>query len=94
MAIGIPDELFWRMSPPELEAIFKRRAEDERREYLRFGLIAATIVNVHRKKGSRVIQPSDFFRELPKPEDFMDGEEAVTFMDRWAKTMNSENSSA
>lgn len=76
--------MFWELTPRETEAILERHKEAERREYLRAGLIAATVVNVNRRKGAKLIRPEDFLRELPKPEDFMDPEEAVTFMDRWA----------
>lgn len=88
IAAGVPNELFWEITPQELAEILKQKREQERAAYLRAGLVAATIVNVNRKRGSRMVQPSDFIRELPRDEDFMDVEEAVAMMDRWAKTTN------
>jgi hypothetical protein len=60
----------------------------EKREYLRTGLIAATIVNVNRRKGTPLVEPGDFFRERPKESDFMSVEEATREMDLWASSMN------
>lgn len=67
-----------------------RLMEAEKREYLRAGLIAATIVNVNRRKGQRLVQPGDFIRERIKPDDFMSVEEATAKMDGWAKTLNKD----
>lgn len=87
LAAGIPNELFWELTAPEVEAVLERRAEEERRVRLLFGLVAAQINNSspHRR---RAVRPQDFFRERPKPEDFMDLEEAKTFMDGWAASQN------
>lgn len=91
---GIPEDVYWNSSPQELTALFERRREKDRESFLRAGLIAATIVNVHRAKGSRLIQPSDFLVERPRPEDYMDAEEASAFMDRWATTTNQDMQAA
>lgn len=90
IAAGIPNELFWELTPREIEEVLRRRAEEDKAQLLRFGLIAATIVNVHRSKGAALVQPSDFIREKPKPEDYMDPETAQAFLDRWARTQNAE----
>lgn len=68
--------------------MFEEAHERDRNATLRSALIAATIVNVHRKKGSRLIKPSDFIVEPPRPEDFLTAEQAVSFMDRWAASQN------
>lgn len=90
MIAGVPEDLFWRSSPQELQALFTARKERDRESYLRAGLIAATVVNVNRKPGSRLIQPSDFLVEPPRPEDYMSVEEATAFMDNWATTTNQD----
>lgn len=69
-----------------------RRVEQDRAATLRAGLVAATIVNVHRRKGSRLVQPGDFIREAPKAEDYMDVETAKSFMDRWAVSTQGDSS--
>lgn len=52
---------------------------------LRAGLIAATYVNMHRKKGARLVQPGDFIRG---PRRYMSIDEAQNFMDKWAHGVN------
>lgn len=85
---GIPNELFWELTPPEVDAVLTRRNELERAKYLRAGLIAATIVNVNKKRGAPLTKPSDFIKEPPRPEDFMGLDEAQRFMDTWAAEQN------
>lgn len=87
---GIPEDVFWRSSPQELEALFRARREKDREAYLRAGLVAATIVNVNRRRGARLVQPSDFIVEPPRPEDYMGVEEAVAMMDAWANSTNKD----
>lgn len=72
----------------EVDAVLTRCQELERAKYLRAGLIAATIVNVNKKRGSPLTKPSDFIKEAPRPEDFMGLEEAQQFMDNWAAAQN------
>lgn len=88
MMAGMPDELFWRSSPQEVEAVLERRSEAERGANLRAGLVAAAIVNVFRKKGSAPSKPSDFIRERRKESDFMTPAQAAKVMDRWAASIN------
>lgn len=38
-----------------------------RAEWSRAGTIAAAIYNVHRSRNSRVVRPSDFYRDLEQP---------------------------
>ncbi|MGH9255466.1 MAG: hypothetical protein ACRD3C_12975 [Vicinamibacterales bacterium] len=85
---GIPDELFWTLSVPEVEAVVERQNELERAKYLRAGLVAATILNVNRKPGTPLVKPGDFLRERPRPEDFWNVDEARAFLDRWAEAQN------
>ncbi len=78
---GIPNELIWDLAIPEIEAVVQLKVEDDRAAALRAGLIAATILNVNRRKGTRVIQPTDFVR---MPDDYLSPEQAVAVMDAWA----------
>jgi hypothetical protein len=82
LTCGIPHELFWELSIPEVEAVIEQRVAEQRAQTLRAGLIAATILNVHRSKGQPLVQPHDF---LPGQDQFLTPEEAMAFMDRWAK---------
>jgi hypothetical protein len=93
MAVGMREEVFWRSTMAEVEAVFTAIAEREHAENLRFGLVAATIVNVHRKKNSRLVRPQDFFRRRRREEDFMDVKSAVHMMDAWAATHNTRTRS-
>ena len=94
MEMGVPNALFWDLTSRELEEIFKSRAATEKRTNLLFGLVAATVVNVNRKKGAPLTKPSDFFKEKPKPEDFMDVAEAERVLGLWAAaTVNSKEGS-
>jgi len=38
-----------------------------RAEWARAGTIAAAIYNVHRSRNTRVVRPSDFYRDLEQP---------------------------
>lgn len=60
----------------------------ERAKYLRAGLVAATIVNVNRKPGRPLVRPGDFIRERPRPEDFLNVEQARALLDTWAEEQN------
>jgi hypothetical protein len=72
----------------ELEEVLKVRWNAEKREYLRFGLVAATVVNVNRRRGAPLVQPDDFFRERPKEADYMGVEEAQKELGMWAASLN------
>jgi hypothetical protein len=82
--------VFWASSPRELEVLFKSYKERDRQSFLRAGLIAATIVNVNRRKGTALVQPGDFLREAPRAEDYLDADAARAMMDGWASTVNKE----
>ena len=66
---------FWRMTPRQLDvALTVRREEDRVLEEMRqrfadhrAGIIAATIDNLLRGKGSKARQPSDYFASLKPP---------------------------
>lgn len=88
MAAGIPDELFWGLDLHELRKLLERLRLVRREAYLRAGLVAATIVNVHRRRGAGLVHPQDFLRERPRPQDYMDPAAAVQFMNRWAQQHN------
>jgi hypothetical protein len=72
----------------EVNEVLKRKHESERAAYLRAGLIAATIINVNRRKGAKMVKPSDFIRERPRDEDYMDATTAKKVMTQWAKQTN------
>ena len=89
VAAGVPDELYWQCTPPEIEALLTaladRDEQQERSAVLRAGLVASAVYNVHRKKGSKALRPEDFLRKKRKilsPEEFAD------VMSTWADTHN------
>ena len=67
MAAGIPDSLYWRCTPPEIDtlaaALTRRREAENRQAILCAGLVAAAVYNVNRRQGARMIQPGDFLPE-------------------------------
>lgn len=65
-----------------------RKYEATRAAYLRAGLVAATIINVNRRKGARLVQAKDFFKEPRKEGDHMSTAEAAAHLDRWAASVN------
>ena len=77
--------MFWDLTLREVEAVLKRCIGHARDANLRAGLVAATIYNVNRRKGTRMLKPSDF---LTQPVRHMSVGEARTFMDQWAEGQN------
>lgn len=73
----MPDELYWRLTPPEtaklLEEIEARERRREEAADRRAAFIAATIINSnpYRKKGAKRVTVNDLLRdpkEKPTPE--------------------------
>jgi hypothetical protein len=91
MVAGIPDEKYWELTLEEVRAVLELRAREQaalaRAADLRAGLVAATLVNIFRKKGKKPVQPTDFIRGPRKP---MSPEAARSFMNRWARGINSD----
>ena len=77
--------MYWGLTRREVAAVLKRVSEQNQAADLRAGLIAATITNVHRRKGAALVHPRDFIRGAKR---YMTVEEAQTHMDRWAKRIN------
>lgn len=80
--------MFWDLTAEEVAAVLDAQREEERRATLRAALVAATVVNVNRRQGARLVQPQEFLREAPREEDYMDAETAASVMDRWAMAQN------
>lgn len=72
----------------EIKAVLKERADQERHANLRAGLIAATIMNVRRKRGASLVKASDFLKEPATDENRMSPKEAGNFMDQWMRRQN------
>lgn len=89
MAEGIPDELYWRLTPAETRAllrrIYRRREREAEAALLRAGLVAAAIYNVHRKRGKPPIMPRDFLPEEPK---VVTPRQALMLFRAWAERHN------
>lgn len=86
----MPEELFWRLTLRELGELFKRSAEQEKRELRRFALVAATILNVNRKLGSTLVQPDDLIRTERREEDYLTVKQSKFALDRWAASVNAD----
>jgi hypothetical protein len=88
---GIPDDVYWELTFEELGEVFKkvmaRRRAEARAADLRAGLIAATIVNMFSKKGTRTFHPQDFVRGEPQ---YMSNKQARAALGSWAGVINSK----
>ena len=62
--LGIPWGDIGRLTPALILQMFERRQRIERRQDLRFGLLASLYLNAHRKKGRSPVSPDHFFPEL------------------------------
>lgn len=66
-----PDHLLKGLSSPQLSellAYYGLEPFGERTEFLRTGIVAATIANVNRGKGQKAFSPEDFMPKEPKIE--------------------------
>ena len=91
MMLGIPNELYWDSTREEVDAIFAMKLQYDKAQNkaanLRAGLVAATLINIHRKKGTPAVKPMDF---VVQKRQYMSPKEAVVFMDQWAKNAGSK----
>lgn len=83
--VGIPNELFWELAIPEIEAVVDLYLEHERAETLRAGLIAATVHNANRRPGTPAAHAHDY---LPQKRVYMTPEEGAEAMNKWAEALN------
>src|SRR6266576_1006183 len=79
---GIPNDLIWQLSVPEIEAVLEQKEEDDRGACLRAGMITAAIYNVNLRKGQRRYRATDF---VAMPDDYLTPEQAKTQLDAWAR---------
>ncbi len=87
MVAGISNELYWDLTLREVEAVLDRVAEREQALNLRAGLVAATVINVKKKKGSPLVRAGDFFKKR-QDKEYMSPAEAHRFMGRWMEKQN------
>lgn len=95
MVLGLPSEQFWASTPREVGAFFDQAIdleEDRRRqEFLSNALVAATLVNLHREEGARLVQPEDFLADGPGPGGAVEEvtpEEGARRLMTWAQSIN------
>lgn len=81
--------MYWRLTPEEVFAVLREVAQRERAASLRAALVAATIVNVHRRKGARLVQPEDFLEDRSERQ-YMTPQQGAQFMRQWARQVNRE----
>lgn len=87
MGFGYAPDLFWDSTLQEVRAVLRHRAQLTRAANLRAGLVAAVLVNLHRKKGAARVRAEDFLTPDVE-EDRLEPAEAVSFMDRWMTQQN------
>lgn len=92
IAAGVPDELYWQLTPPEIRALLEelaeREARQERNAALRAGLVAAAIYNVHRRKGTQALKPEDFVRPERERVKILPAAEMAKRLQAWAEAHN------
>ena len=54
------DDEFWSLTPREFDALTRAWGQKQKRLDSRFGLVAAILANVNRRKGSKRWKVSDF----------------------------------
>lgn len=84
IAAGIPDAVFWRLTPLELSHVFAVRREQARAATLRAALIAAQIINVNLRAGATPVRPEDFLREPRRASDYMSVRDARRVLAQFA----------
>jgi hypothetical protein len=67
-ARGIKSREFWSLTFREFRAILDRFTEIEERDFLRAGIVASTIANVHRGPNQDAFTPADFMPGCREPE--------------------------
>jgi len=82
---GLSADVFWDLTMREVGAVMECKRRHVQNANLRAGLIAAILVNLHRKKGRRAVKPADFFATAPTR---MSARSAEPFMDAWAASIN------
>jgi hypothetical protein len=94
LAAGIPDALYWELTPPEADAlrdaIEKRRVDDRRFSMRLAALGAAATYNVNRAKGQRWIAPDDLIKEEEKSVRVMSAAEMGEVLKEWAAAHNAK----
>lgn len=93
MALGIPDELYWRCTNEELKALVIALQDRDRHRYEAAvlaggGLAAAATYNVFAGKGKRW-GAADFLP--PRPVKEISGEQAYVLLRAWADAHNKRN---
>ena len=62
-----PSKEFWKLTPREIDACLRAYEDGERSQNMRFGTVAAAVLNsVRRDKRAKVWQWSDFFNDTKK----------------------------
>lgn len=81
-------EEFWSLTEDQFNSRLERYQEEQKREDLRFGVVAAAFCNLHLKEGSQPIQPGSFFGHEVDQDYEMSTEETVDFMKSFAQAHN------
>jgi hypothetical protein len=93
VAAGVPDELYWRLTPVEtgalLDEIIGREMGRERAASYRAAFLVSELRNVHRQKRSdRVWTPEDFLKDEAAAGPLLGPEHLAGAMDGFAERHN------
>lgn len=58
--VGLTEQAFWRLTLPQIDALFDRCEQSRERSELPFGIVAATVANHGFRVYKRPVQPQDF----------------------------------
>lgn len=69
--LQLPEDEFWSMAPRALFALMRRKDRERREQDMRFGILTATLANIHRDPNVRKdeFRPQDFFFSLQNGAD-------------------------
>ncbi|MFP3947150.1 MAG: hypothetical protein ACLFWG_00335 [Longimicrobiales bacterium] len=94
VVLGLPSSEFWASTPLEVGAFFDQAIDAEegrrRQDFLNHALVAATLVNIHREKGSRPVRPEDFLGDSEPRGSVQEvtPEEGARRLMTWAQSIN------
>lgn len=83
----MPEKVFWRLTPAQFFALEKAYIREQKMADYRAAVSACILVNKDRKKGSKAIEPGDFFPSLATKSKAMSKEQMRKHLSSIAKKM-------
>ena len=84
--LRLSEDEFWHLTPRQFMALKERHEADQEWKNFRAGVIASTIANALRSKGSKTYKPEDFMPKKRKQKQTWQEQKAV--VENYMKTVN------